>query len=865
MADRRNVLLPLVFLTWFWFSQSHQPLRQPGFAARPTIKDAIAAEQEQLWAVGNSSWAAEWEQNGPTANISGFGTADGLAWDALPAFRTRAQEQLEYALGAWGKAALEGQAEGRNPIPLYSNVTGYVMGKWKRSPLQDTVPTPHLNLTHYVPQDPFAQNTSPGRFERNVTGDHGEATIRFKQYEGTYMEKSTTEMGVNLVLADGQTYDEWEAQLHGTYDIATGHGIFTTTSDKFGGIFGLPHFALSQHTFDTMRTLLNRSIAHEIHRQSSEDTDALNPWTSKVEGTDDFVWPRCELVIYLQQMATATNMQYGSAVLRFLERELRFPTGAFVPPPPDLHFSMLLFSPDCGFVLESQGPPDAFVQDGDHLVGPKLEVRFVHTRNHLLIFIGVLFAQITVLMRQMREASTPSTRSRISLYTTILLVLSDGYVTMALIVATTSIPALLVQFAGAGFIAFVNVAMLGMYFVRTIWQVQEPERERAVRAEVEEDLRLSQRLLETLNRLRAERQAREQAASAGDNAQNTTPMADAGPPTTQTTGATDTEQPLPGTFPQRLPAEPPNPAPADTGASPVFFMPSDQEGLLPITETAPPRNVDALVAARMPSFGSLYAKSYGTLVVIVFISLLAMSWPGPIRRIFFLLLSLCMTSYWIPQIVRNVQRNCRRALRWEFVIGQSILRLVPFAYIHVYKNNVAFAEQDFYSMTILVLWLWIQIVLLGSQELIGPRWFVKASWKSIPTAYDYHPILREDEEGGNMPIGFSEAAGVAKEASAPSSPVHERNPSFARRASIAKEPKEKGKRVFDCAICMQDLEVPVVEAGAPGDGGVLGANLLARRTYMVTPCRHIFHTPCLEGWMKFRLQCPICRETLPSQ
>ncbi|PPJ50961.1 hypothetical protein CBER1_06529 [Cercospora berteroae] len=860
MADRRSVLLPLVFLTWFWFSQSHQPLRQPGFAARPTVKDAIIAEQEQLWAIGNSSWTTDFEHEGPTANITGFETDSGFIWDALPAVRARAQERLEYALGDWGTAALEGHATGRNPIPLYNNVTGYVMGKWRRSPLQEAVSTPQLNLTRYIRKDPFAQNTSPGRFERNVTGQHGEATIRFKQYEGTYMENSTTEMGVHLLLADGESYDEWEAQLHGTYDIATGHGIFSTTSDKFGGIFGLPHFALSQHTFETMRNLLNKSIAHEIHRQISEDSDALNPWTSKMEATDDFVWPRCELVIYLQQMATSTNMQYGLAVLRFLERELRFPTGAFVPPPPDLHFSMLLFSPDCGFVLESQGPPDTIVQDGNHLVGPKLEVRYLHTRNHLLVFIGVLFAQITILMRQMREASTPSTRSRISLYTTILLVLSDGYVTMGLIVATTSVPALRVQFAGAGFIAFVNVAMLGMYFVRTIWQVQEPERERAVRAEVEEDLRISQRLLETLNRLRAERQAREQAAAGGGNPPNTTSAAETDPPAAQDTEATGTEQLLPGTCPQ-VPA----PAPADTGASPVFFMPSDQEGLLPITETAPPRNVDAMVASRMPSFGSLYAKSYGTLVIIVFISLLAMSWPGPVRRVFFILLSFCMTSYWVPQIVRNVQRNCRRALRWEFVIGQSVLRLVPFAYIHVYKNNVAFAEQDFYSMAILVLWLWVQIVVLGSQELIGPRWFVKASWKSIPAAYDYHPILREDEEGGNLPVGFSEAAGVAKEASAPSSPVHERVPSLGRRTSIAKEPKEKGKRVFDCAICMQDLEVPVVEAGAPSDAGGLGANLLARRTYMVTPCRHIFHTPCLEGWMKFRLQCPICRETLPSQ
>jgi hypothetical protein len=64
---------------------------------------------------------------------------------------------------------------------------------------------------------------------------------------------------------------------------------------------------------------------------------------------------------------------------------------------------------------------------------------------------------------------------------------------------------------------------------------------------------------------------------------------------------------------------------------------------------------------------------------------------------------------------------------------------------------------------------------------------------------------------------------------------------------------------------MQDLEVPIVEAGGSAADASLGgsAGLLARRMYMVTPCRHIFHSACLEGWMKYRLQCPICRETLP--
>ena len=65
---------------------------------------------------------------------------------------------------------------------------------------------------------------------------------------------------------------------------------------------------------------------------------------------------------------------------------------------------------------------------------------------------------------------------------------------------------------------------------------------------------------------------------------------------------------------------------------------------------------------------------------------------------------------------------------------------------------------------------------------------------------------------------------------------------------------------------MQNIEVPVVPAGATAletsNTGVM-SNLVARRMYMVTPCRHIFHTKCLEAAMRYRLQCPICRETLP--
>ena len=115
-------------------------------------------------------------------------------------------------------------------------------------------------------------------------------------------------------------------------------------------------------------------------------------------------------------------------------------------------------------------------------------------------------------------------------------------------------------------------------------------------------------------------------------------------------------------------------------------------------------------------------------------------------------------SFWVPQIKRNIIRNCRKALRWEFVVGQSVLRLLPFYYFYTFPRNVLYVKPDGHAMAVLVAWVWLQVCVLASHELLGPRFFVPDGW--APPAYDYHPVLREgDEEAGApaMPLGFTQA------------------------------------------------------------------------------------------------------------
>jgi hypothetical protein len=35
-----------------------------------------------------------------------------------------------------------------------------------------------------------------------------------------------------------------------------------------------------------------------------------------------------------------------------------------------------------------------------------------------------------------------------------------------------------------------------------------------------------------------------------------------------------------------------------------------------------------------------------------------------------------------------------------------------------------------------------------------------------------------------------------------------------------------------------------------------------KKPFMMTPCRHIFHTPCLEKWFKEKKECPSCRQEI---
>ncbi|KAJ5937876.1 hypothetical protein N7454_004218 [Penicillium verhagenii] len=721
--------------------------------------------------------------------FAGVQKNDSYAWDLFPHVQSRARNQLQSVLLNAGLEPPKGldDPDGASPFNLTNLSPACVSQFDGENKRRLAIALEHDYFTH--------------EFSSNITGTGG--TLYFDLEEGSGEEFRLGEGLVREIRAsltvesDDFWGSTWYLSLFGMHFPETGGIILTTSSEKFGGILSMPHFALSQDTFELSHQLLLTSLKDAMSEKQTRPA-SLFPWSSLAGNEQmEFPAPRCEHVIFLQQHPVVINgVLADRSSLERIERELRYPIGAPIPDPPLMTMSAVVFSPDCGYVLESKGTPEFPPSDPLYLSGPKTEEYSKYAARLIFVVSAAFVAQISLLLRQIKEASTPSTRSRVSFYTIALMALGDAFVLTFIVLELYEAVSFLVL-ATASFLAFLSVSYIGMKFMMEIWAIQEPER-------------------------REEQPANPPA------------------PTTR-----------PGTLP--LPAT----AVRDSGATPIILTP-DQDPPENEPDIAPTNRTVAPTSQQMRSdVGAMYARFYLALFGMLMLSFWALLLPRRLGSIYARLLSGVYLSFWVPQIYRNVMRNCRKALRWDFVIGQSILRLLPFFYFLTARGNVLFIRPDWTTAFIMAGWMWVQAWMLASQDILGPRFFVPRGW--APPAYDYHPTLR-DNAG---PDDDLEAGGVISIASLRADKQDLVSDS---KDDDKQKSKDRKKVVFDCAICMQDIEVPVLPAPTSAGGSSVSegaTNILSRRNYMVTPCRHIFHTACLESWMRLRLQCPICRDTIP--
>ncbi|EED14855.1 RING finger ubiquitin ligase (Tul1), putative [Talaromyces stipitatus ATCC 10500] len=721
--------------------------------------------------------------------IAGLRQNDSYSWDLLPQAQQIARRNIRSALKSGGfqsppELELPDQAPSVNlsslSLPVYRNITGKLRGDWTKHAVPHG---PLLNTTALMQENDFITQ----EFGLNITGETGRVYVDFvsgdeqkvEQY-GTSVRQIRADLAFESDAAWGST---WYMSTFGLHFPDQGAIILTTTSEKYDGLLALPHLTLSHDTFNISREAMVQILSDNISRKRRYESTFF-PWSSLPRGVHPmaFATPKCEYILYIQQRPVNIGGKAPNrTLLDKIEQELRFPAGIPIPPPPMIEMSFVVFSPDCGILLESKGAPDFPPSEGLYVVGPKQEEYRKFASRTIYSLGAIMTGQLYLLMRQIKEASTPSTRSRISFYSIALMSLGDAMVmtmTLLALFEDTSF----IEISATAFLVFLSVCYIGMRFMMEVWAVQVPER------------RNQDRHTET------------------NNNQDSLP-----PPVTAA-------------------------AAVSSGATPVV-LPPDQtrpNAATPAPTTTPgatqPNNTMPSQSEIGADVGTMYARFYFVLGCVSIVTLWSFLFPSKIGAIYAKIISFVYLSFWIPQIYRNIMRNCRKALTWEFVIGESILRLVPFVYFLTARGNVLFVRPDTTTALAMAGWVWVQAWILASQDILGPRFFVPNGW--APPAYDYHPVIHDTsrsgtgddlESGTTLPIGYLRAE--ERDTTTPSTTAG----SSRGQADKPPRPKDKKKKIFDCAICMQDIEVPVIVspngigASSMTDGA---SSILSRRAYM---------------------------------
>lgn len=184
----------------------------------------------------------------------------------------------------------------------------------------------------------------------------------------------------------------------------------------------------------------------------------------------------------------------------------------------------------------------------------------------------------------------------------------------------------------------------------------------------------------------------------------------------------------------------------------------------------------------------------------------------PTRTTIEYVLLLFLSSYWLPQIAKNSLRNRNVDLLWLYMIGSTVLRIVPVFYLCTYSN--AFEHRnDTQLWSTITLWLGLQLFFLALQRMWSPRFWVKDLW--LPVVFDYDRELGEDD---------------------------------VKIISKEYELDTLSDIVVECTVCDKKLRLHSDEKTAK---------------VSVTPCYHVFHKECLAEKMMFRLLCPKCRNGIP--
>ena len=219
---------------------------------------------------------------------------------------------------------------------------------------------------------------------------------------------------------------------------------------------------------------------------------------------------------------------------------------------------------------------------------------------------------------------------------------------------------------------------------------------------------------------------------------------------------------------------------------------------------------------------------------------------------------------WLPQIIFNIYNKNRVSFPIIYIISVILNRIFPSFYFNIIENNFMRIPNNQKIEIINISILFLLTLILYSQTLFGPRWFLpmlqveeynfyidekdlrilKKDVNNLECLICLNPIIENKIINNiinyNNGMGFNETDNLVIEVNDNSLNYSENDKKSFRFCKF----KYKNRCYGENSIFLNFHE--------------FSKNIM-NKPYMITPCLHVFHSECLEEWFKMKKECPNCR------
>ena len=197
---------------------------------------------------------------------------------------------------------------------------------------------------------------------------------------------------------------------------------------------------------------------------------------------------------------------------------------------------------------------------------------------------------------------------------------------------------------------------------------------------------------------------------------------------------------------------------------------------------------------------------------------------------YFIFTFILFGSTWISQIIYSAKQGTKPPMSYLYILSTSFSKISISFYVKAYKNNIFGYRPNYVKVFLVSSVIIIEAIILCLQKFLGSKFIIPKKYRK--QVYNYYKNEKE----------------------------------------ITSNDKET-----ECVICLDKIgNIFICEDEEMNNikGNVIKKKIIKyieklkkkqkmKEKYMLTPCKHLFHTKCLESWLNVKNQCPCCRQKIP--